>query len=216
GTFKIIDTNFDIPNLFQKMESLARQYYGLDPPDERIEYNKRLYRFCQIGPIPETIPPKLPIRFAINMCQFDSIMSWDKILQKSTELLKKLYDLKEILPQHVRECETTLKQAKYWIEHHAPEKAKIKITDELPRVSFTDEQKAGIKKLIEILPEKEWNEQELQNKIFEIGKNIVGNQKKFFQALYQALIGKNFGPRLAPFLLSLDLEWTISRLKRVL
>ena len=74
----------------------------------------------------------------------------------------------------------------------------------------------GINDLIQLLSEKDYNEQDLQNQIFEIGKNSVGNPKKFFQALYYALIGRKFGPRLAPFLLSLEKEWIIQRLKRVL
>ncbi len=215
GTFKIIDKNFDIPKLFQEMEMLRRIYYGLEQTEKRSQFKKRLYRTCQVGPIPDQIPLKLPFRFAINMTQFDQIMTWERILKKSSELLKKIYGVKKILPEHVVECEITLNQARYWLEHHAPEKAKFKITAEIPAAEFSEKQKAGIRELIQVLLEKDWDEQGLQNKIFEIGKNIVGNPKTLFQAIYMALIGQKYGPRLAPFLLSLEMEWVIQRLKRV-
>lgn len=222
GSFKILDRKRHIPKLFQDLELLRRIYYGLEQDQERVEFNKRLYRLCQIGLIPEQIPPQLPFEFAIPMCQLDEILSWDKILEKSAEQIKKIYNLDTISSENLVSIEKILHQAKYWLEQYAPDEYKFHVADDPPLVEITERQRQGIKEVIDALEEREkdWEVQELQNKIFEIGRNIFVNKKKlkglYFPVIYYALIGQKGGPRLAPFLLSLDKTWVLQRLKRFL
>ncbi len=53
----------------------------------------------------------------------------------------------------------------------------------------------------------------IQNKIFSIAKEDLGlNPRKFFEVIYQIILGKKSGPRLGPFLSLLDRSWLLKRL----
>jgi len=75
-------------------------------------------------------------------------------------------------------------------------------------------QKLGIKMLkMFLISNKDLIDEVIQNKIFDISKNELKiKPQKFFKVIYLILIGKEFGPRLGPFLLMLDKVWLINRL----
>ena len=72
----------------------------------------------------------------------------------------------------------------------------------------------GIKMLREFLYENENVSADLiQNKIFTIAKEELNiAPRKLFEAIYQVIIGKKFGPRLGSFLTLLDIKWLLERL----
>ena len=54
-----------------------------------------------------------------------------------------------------------------------------------------------------MLKSKDWKDTELFNEIYELCKKEKIQPKEFFMAAYMALLGKERGPRLAPFVLTL-------------
>ena len=53
----------------------------------------------------------------------------------------------------------------------------------------------------------------LNNAIFDVAKKRGIPSKEWFKVLYNVFIGKDRGPRLAPFLASLDREFVLKRLR---
>ncbi|MCD4740558.1 lysine--tRNA ligase [archaeon] len=94
-----------------------------------------------------------------------------------------------------------LELAGNWAKKYAPENRKLIIVEDVPELS--EAQKKALAKLPEAI-KKSTNPEELGAEI----KTIIGesglNPKDFFQGAYMTLLGKDRGPRLAPFLLTLD------------
>ena len=90
-----------------------------------------------------------------------------------------------------------------------PDKRDKNILDKLDQ-----QQKKGIKMLREFLYENEnVNADLIQNKIFTIAKEELNiAPKKLFEAIYQVILGKKFGPRLGSFLTLIDNKWLLERL----
>ncbi|MHA1379242.1 MAG: lysine--tRNA ligase [Candidatus Helarchaeota archaeon] len=217
NTYKMVDEHNDLPKLIFDFEKLTRIYFGLEK-DDRLEFSKRLFELIQVKKIPETIPYFLPFRFAIDITQLDNLLTAEQIFEKSKKMISKVSG-KEVNDNEVKDViNLTLNRAQYWIDNFAPEKVKFDFSeDKLLELKnkITEDQKNTLLQLKELLKkDKDWEEQELQNELFNIGKSL-GKPKKFFQIIYSVLIGKKFGPRLAPFLLLLDRNWLIERIEKV-
>ncbi len=99
---------------------------------------------------------------------------------------------------------------KYWMEHYCPEQ----IVKLLPSKStyfyntLNDEEKNWVSQLVKNIKEKDLSLEEMQNLLYEITKvNGVSDkqkQKRFFEILYNLLVGQDKGPRLYLFLAALD------------
>lgn len=139
---------------------------------------------------------------------------------KAQEVVKKIYKIPVIVENELKEIEETIRKASNWVAKYGSENYKINISKNVSediKESLTEAQKTVIRKVAELLSQGEFTEEELQNKIFNIIKEIEGlNVKKGFEAIYMVILGKKYGPRLGSFLLSLDRDWLIERLKNVL
>jgi lysyl-tRNA synthetase class 1 len=148
----------------------------------------------------------------------DPLLGEEGVHKKAVAVTEKLYKNTKLTQVEIHAIEKTLERAKYWVNHYAPDEMKVIIT---PTVSeeivqkLSEKQRLGIKLLVEHFASKEWTEQELQNEIFNIG-NQTGIKSKIFEAVYLIFFGKPFGPRLAPFLLSLDQDFVVQRLRQVI
>lgn len=102
-----------------------------------------------------------------------------------------------------------------WLEKWAPEDIKFELKSSVEPSDFNDHQKQFLNHLastIENAPAEadgEW----FHKAIYELKDQIAMQPKEMFQTLYQALIGKNAGPRAGWFLSILPRDWLIARLK---
>jgi len=97
-------------------------------------------------------------------------------------------------------------KAAEWVRMHAPEEFKFEvketITDEAKK-QISPQLRKALKELAGMLKSKDWKDTELFNEIYELCKKEKIQPKEFFMAAYMALLGKERGPRLAPFVLTL-------------
>ena len=49
--------------------------------------------------------------------------------------------------------------------------------------------------------QKDWSEQDLQSRIYEIAREAEIEPKRFFQILYRLLLNRDSGPKLGPFII---------------
>jgi lysyl-tRNA synthetase class 1 len=211
-----------IPQYIDEYERLERIYFDQenDISDQEKYDSNIVYPLCQIEKVPKKPRPKLPFRFAIIFSQLKSIMDNNTIIQKAEEVVKKNYDVSEITNEIRENILKTIEKAENWISSYSDERYKIRITDEVSskiKQEISEPQKELVLKLIELLDKTDLTEDEIQNKVFEIINNTKNLKvKKGFEIIYKIILGKNFGPRLGSFLISLDKEWLIERLRSVL
>jgi len=200
--------------LFNEFEKIERIYFGLEDTDERTKNNtKRIYELTTIGEIPKQKPFRLSFDFASMIVQIlpeENRMERIKdILMKSGQLDKELTDLeKEIL-------EETLRYAEIWIKDFAPENYIIKILDSISNDiinKLSEEQKRSVKLLGEFF-EKERTDKEIWDRINELSKEFTVKPGEIFKAAYLVLLGREKGPRLIPFIQSLDRDFVAGRFR---
>ncbi len=179
--------NFDpsdpqiIPNLFDDYQKAADAYF-----DKANDDLARIFELSQVGEIKK--PPS--VRFSV-------LAQWVQMPNMTEEIEK------EGLSEWA-------KYAKVWVERFAPEDQKFVVQKELPKVELTDQQKEVLRKSAEFVAQTS-NPEELQTKIYGLGKELGLNPSETFSSFYKVLIGKDHGPKLAWLLASLDSSFVKTR-----
>lgn len=106
--------------------------------------------------------------------------------------------------------------AKNWLKDYAPKDQVFTITPEVPEqaAQLSSEQKEYLKKITTLL-EKDWSDaEELQQTLYQTGKDMGLSTKDAFGSIYSALLGKSHGPKAAWLLLE-NKDKTIERFKQL-
>ncbi|MGQ4833404.1 MAG: lysine--tRNA ligase [Candidatus Asgardarchaeia archaeon] len=210
-----------LPQLIDEFEKFEKIYFNEIEADEE---NKKLANFLYPLVMPNEVkrrPLRLPFRFAIIMAQLEELMGEEKILEKSYEVLEKIYGTQKVArgdKELEKEIKKLLTLAKNWVRRYGPEQYKIEIKEDLEDVKhkLTKAQLEGLRRLIVILKGRRLSAEEIQATVFEIGRNTPElTVKKMFEAVYQVLLNKKYGPRLGPLIEILGQEWTVKRIERL-
>jgi lysyl-tRNA synthetase class 1 len=184
--------------LFNEYDEGELVYFG----DKKIEnetdreHIKRSYELSQI---------KMPKRALIIPYDFAAMVSQLMDLKSAIKLFKTTGHIKDkISKEDEKRIEKRLNSAKNWVEKYAPE-FKIKLIEDPDLSKLDDKQKKSLKELSKELKNK-LTEKELYTKFFEISKSNEIESKLFFRGAYLVLLGKPYGPRLAPFILAVGKE----------
>ncbi|SVB19012.1 uncharacterized protein METZ01_LOCUS171866 [marine metagenome] len=89
-----------------------------------------------------------------------------------------------------------------WIKEFASDRYKFTINTVNPKIKLTVDQKSGLNDLVKVLS-RNLNEKQLYSEFPKIMDANNLNAKTFFPIIYQILISKTSGPRLAPFILAI-------------
>jgi len=109
-----------------------------------------------------------------------------------------------------------IEKVRKWLAKFAPVDVKFEVQETLPAgLHLDDAQKKALHLLAEKLMEKDWEEKELFNEIYEIAKQCGLEGKDVFKAGYNVLLNKDRGPKLAPFILMLGRDKVAEMLKKV-
>lgn len=108
------------------------------------------------------------------------------------------------------------KYAGIWLEKYAPEDFKFKFSEAVPAQAekLTDRQKTYLRDVANLI-DKGLSADQLQLELYNLAKTIHIDSKEAFAAIYLALIGRNYGPRAAWFLLQYPREKITRRLREV-
>lgn len=103
-----------------------------------------------------------------------------------------------------------------WLQDYAPAEVKFEVQNNLPKTELTATQQQFLHTLADSLKEQtsETDGQRMHELIYAAKDATELSPKESFQALYQVILGKNFGPKAGWFLASLDRDWLIKRLRR--
>ena len=211
----------NIPQLVDEYENFEKKYYGEIEVDEEtkkvVEY---LYPLTRPDDNLNVRPLRLPYRFAVIISQLGKIMTEKQILNKAIEVIRRQYKIqRDLTKREIEEVKKTLYRAKNWVTKYGPKMYRIEIPENIGEIKreLSPKQILGLKELLPLLYDENITAEDLQNKIFDIGKSIEGlGHKKMFQAIYKVILNKKFGPRIGPFLVALDREWVVRRIKRAI
>lgn len=223
----------EYPQYFDYYDKMENVYYSLEEADneEEQKFLKYLYPLTKIDAIPDVKYFTVPLKLLIFMSQVQNILDIDKLYNKAKSIMEKNGSKKMI---SIEEFEFLLNKTENWINEvrkiiqnekdprkrkeltnkidlfDIPEKKDSKIIEKL-----NDKQLQGIKLLRKYIENtNDLDEDLVQNKIFSIAKDKLKiPPRKMFEAIYQIILGKKFGPRLGPFLTLLDKDWVLERLR---
>ncbi len=101
-----------------------------------------------------------------------------------------------------------------WLENFAPEAVKFALLDELPLdFSCSATEKKFLRQLLTDVRKVAWDGEVLQATIFATTQATDMQPKDAFQLLYRIFIGKQAGPKLGPFLATLEQDYVFARLE---
>lgn len=149
---------------------------------------------------------------AQNIAAFAPIVNFD--IDLLVELLNKIGDkcTKD-------EIEERFEKISYWLKNYSPESISTLLPSKNAEffATLNDEERGWIETLVSNLENKDFTTEEMQNLLYEIpklnGEQDKARQKRFFEIVYNLLLGKNKGPRLYLFLAAVEKEKILNLLK---
>ena len=190
-----ISFDLDVLKIYEDYDNTERIYFGLlNVNEKKKEKESRIYELSQVDDkaIPTEPGYQIPFR---HLCNYLQIYSGDQ-----EKVLARLDGITESQKERLRVRMTC---AWNWLQKYAPEEfcfSLAKEGDELYQA--TDEELSAIRdfrvyadEFLDTLSEKEFSEY-----IYKTASDNGMDNADFFRLIYMVLIGKEKGPKLAPFL----------------
>ncbi len=185
----------DLPLLYDDYDKAAGVYFGkIKLDNEREEAHlKRLYEISSFKP---KRPLKMSFSYAIIVSQVTT--STEDVVR----VLKKTGHYQEEFKDRIFK---RLSYAKNWVVKYAPDRYRFEL-QENPQITLSKNEKMIVEKVIAELKsaiKNNLSDKELHQKFYELCKTNNIKVKDFFKLMYRILLNKDFGPKLASFLLML-------------
>ncbi len=191
----------DLPKLYDDYDAHESVYFGKAKVEneKEAEHMKRLYLISQ-HKVPSSFPVQVPFDFAVTIAQ---IVPEAELAVQGIEILKSTGHIKgKVSEAGKRALMERLMLAKRWAETHAPERYRFELQDKV-KVKVDKDVSKVAHALSKRLLEREWGADELLNLFYDLCKENGVKTGHFFRSMYRILINKDYGPRLAPFILSI-------------
>jgi len=205
----------DLILLHERFDKTERIYFGKEEASEsEAKKHKRIYELSHIGKIPSKMPIQISFSFAAIIIQ----VALD--IDKAIDLLKKLGHIpKDVEKKDLKELIERIKFAQNWVNNFAPEQYVFKINDKVPedvKAKIENKQLECLFKLKAYLKEhKKVDEKVLYDEFYNISRSVDVNPGEFFKAAYYVLIGKEKGPKLANFIVTIGQDKVIELIEQL-
>ncbi len=207
-----ISFDLDVLKIYEDYDRCERVYYGSDEIGEKKKPRvRRIYELSQVEQIPGSPPVQVPFRHLCNLLQIydgDITATLDRFCE--TEGV-------ELSGESRKRAETRAQCAWNWITAHAPEDFRFRLkSPEDPPEDIHEAARAAITAFREELRSglDEHTEESLGTLFYKLAEENGLEPKELFGALYRVLLGKDRGPRLAGFILTVGAERIIPILDR--
>lgn len=192
----------DIILLCDQYDRAERIRFGAESADETEKrLQGRVYEL--VGSPCQKLPPQIPLPLAATSLQ--AALSVDGAI----ELLKEMGHLPEDLDDHDRRAVLErLELAQRWVSQYASDQFLFQLVDEeVGAEGLETDEKTLISAFADWLEADAPAEaKELHNAIYEFARTGGTEPKDLFRSVYRALIGKDKGPQLAGFLLTVGVK----------
>jgi lysyl-tRNA synthetase class 1 len=203
----VISFDLDVIKIYEDYDKTERIYWGIEKAKdaETEARERRIYELSQVNSIPKEAPYQVPFR---HLCSLLLIHQGDV-----NSVLESLPDIKEAQVSAIR---SRASRAWYWLQECAPEEFRFSLKKPGDLATLTDMELAALRNLKDMVAkhlETFSDEKEVAAAIYAAAEKAGTDGKTLFRAAYQALIGKDQGPRLAGFLKTLGKEKVLSILE---
>lgn len=189
-----ISFDLDVLKLYEDYDKCERIYYGVQAANDKEKAKQsRIYELSQPGEPEAEMPYQVTIRHLSTFLQ-----TYDGDIERT---LAAFSDLKDSQKPRLR---ARAKCAWAWVTQFAPEDFKFRLRQDGQEPPVLDgKDKAAVAALYKEVETSfdGHDEKSLHNRIYDIARDLEMDSKDLFRAAYQALIGKDQGPRLASFLM---------------
>ncbi len=193
-----ISFDLDVLKVYEDYDKTERVVYGMDKAksEDFLNKEKRIYTLSQVdGKIPDVMPYQITFRMLTTLVQtyggdIDSVIK----------------SLKDVKPEQEERLRRRCECAWFWIQHSAPDCAPdfcFSLREDGSAAALEgDMLKAVLRVRNEVVPKvgTYGTDRECQQAMYDIATEIGLDSKALFTAMYQALINKDQGPRLASFM----------------
>ena len=175
---------------YDKTERIA---YGVEKAknDDVYAKERRIYELSQTDAMPKEMPYQMPLRHLCNLLQTNS-----------GDIDAVIASLPDVKPEQIERLRTRCVCAWNWITECAPEDFRFALRTDGSKADISgDALKALQKVYTDVLPRMdELEEKPLSEAVYAVAQECGIEPKALFNAMYQALIKKDQGPRLANFM----------------
>jgi lysyl-tRNA synthetase class 1 len=187
----------------EEFDKAERIYFGEKSGNDREDVNyKRAYELSVID------MPKRAVQAPYTFCS--AIVQTSK--GREIEVLQKTGHLpSDLTAGEKKQVEARLANCRNWVEQYAPENYRVGLLETMPKIDIDAKTRLLLEKTAAKIGQGVKGE-ELQNFVYNSAKEDGLDIKKTFSVVYQLILGKDTGPRLGPFLLSLNKEFVTNRL----
>lgn len=193
-----ISFDLDVNKVYEDYDKTERIVWGVDKAksEDVLAKEKRIYILSQIdGKMPSVIPYQIGFRMMTTLLQTYS--------GDIDAVIKSLGDVK---PEQEAALRRRAQCAWYWIRECAPSCAEdfcFALREDGSKADLSGDMLAAVKRVRDEVVPRVGSfalDKECQQAMYDIATELGLDAKALFTALYQALIGKDQGPRLASFM----------------
>lgn len=193
-----ISFDLDVLKVYEDYDKTERIVYGVDKAknDEQFNKEKRIYMLSQIdGVIPEVMPYQITFRMLTTLIQ-----------TYSGDIDAVIASLGDVKPEQEERLRRRIQCALFWITNSAPTCAEdfcFSLCNDGSKVNLDDDMlKAVVRVRDEVVPKLDSFsvDKECQQAMYDIATEMGLDAKALFTAMYNVLINKDQGPRLANFM----------------
>ncbi|MFQ6128677.1 MAG: lysine--tRNA ligase [Thermoplasmata archaeon] len=201
-----------VDSYYDRYDEAERLFFE-DKDDDRA----RAYELSRLEEPPSSVPFQIPYRHASLLAQAappEDLVDW------AIERLRDTGVLTTELSQKEREqVARRLALSRNWTQKYAPEDLRIDVLRDIrsveDKLEYVDRE--ALRKFRDSVSSIPWTEEELKNVMVRLTKSgeLPVKTNRFFRSLYLVFLGKEKGPRAAPFLSVLDRDFVLGRLEEV-
>ncbi len=200
------DSGLGMLDMADEYDRMERLYFSGEWTESE-ENSVNAYRIAQHNHVPESLPYQVPYRHLVNVVQMAP--TFDEVL----EVLSRTQDISSMTEEDRGRIERRVSCVRYWLNGFAPDSVKFSILQTLPEgMEISMVEKAFFQALVVRMNDCVWDSETISEIISDISKSQPVGSKGGFRALYTIFIGKPAGPRIGPFLASMDKRFVINRL----
>jgi lysyl-tRNA synthetase, class I len=205
-----VSFDLDVIKIYEDYDKSERIYYGVeDVGEKRRAKEARIYELSQIRPLEEVrnAEPPLQVPFR-HLCNLLQIHAGDL-----DAALRAFPGVADQPPAEWERLRTRARCAWNWTQQFAPEDFRFTLKSGTEgRVGLDAPTLAALRALRAEVADRldQYDEKTLNSRIYDIAREQELEPKDFFTSMYQVLVGKDHGPRLAGFIYTIGRDRILS------
>ncbi|MHB9294573.1 putative lysyl-tRNA synthetase, class I [Pillotina sp. SPG140] len=196
----VISFDLDVLKVYEDYDKTERIAWNVEPvKDEAVSLReRRIYALSQVGAMPTSMPYQIPFRHLCNLIQIAD-GDYEKVISAIPTLKA------DQIPTLRNRCICALN----WINLYAPPDFKFKLRSAGEKAPLNEQEIEAVRAVRDSVItaiEQYATDKQCAAALYAVAESLAIDHTVLFKALYQALIAKDQGPRLANFLRSLNKE----------